>query len=139
MKFSEQEIIKAVRCVLESNQSIKASAKAIGMSHGTLEEYVNKVREHGYSCLIRTGSNRHHTGDFKIYVVEYARKNALSNRATAAKFNLAKSVVAGWERIYLEEGPKALFEERRGRKSMGKKQRGRPLKIDKQVEEDFDC
>ena len=43
-----------------------------------------------------------------------------------------------WERIYLEEGAEGLMKERRGRNvtTEGKK-RGRPPKLDKQVEEDL--
>jgi len=40
-----------------------------------------------------------------------------------------------WERIYLEGGASALYEERRGRSLGGKK--GRPPKLDKQIEEDL--
>ena len=43
-----------------------------------------------------------------------------------------------WERIYLEEGAEGLMKERRGQSNptSGKK-RGRPPKLDKQVEEDL--
>jgi transposase len=36
--------------------------------------------------------------------------------------------VGKWERIYYEEGPEALLEERRGRKNMGKKNLSKPKK-----------
>jgi len=65
------------------------------------------------------------------------RENHFSICSTAARFNLSKSVVLGWERIFFEEGPEALYEERRGRKSMNNKQRGRPPKLEKHVEEDL--
>ena len=42
------------------------------------------------------------------------------------------TVVAKWERIYLEEGKEGFYIERRGRKSTG-----RPAKIKKKVEEDL--
>ena len=43
-----------------------------------------------------------------------------------------------WERIYLEEGAEGLMKERRGRSvSTEGKKRGRPPKLDKQVEEDL--
>ena len=38
------------------------------------------------------------------------------------------STVIKWERIYYEEGPEALLEERRGRKNMGKKKSSKPKK-----------
>lgn len=43
-----------------------------------------------------------------------------------------------WERLYLEEGAEGLMKERRGRSvSTEGKKRGRPPKLDKQVEEDL--
>ena len=41
-------------------------------------------------------------------------------------------MAARWERVYLEEGADGLRIERRGRKSTG-----RPVKLDKTVEEDL--
>ena len=38
------------------------------------------------------------------------------------------TTVAKWERIYYEEGPDALLEDRRGRKNMGKKKSSKPKK-----------
>lgn len=61
----------------------------------------------------------------------------LSLRETVIKFNLGHhSVVNKWERIYYEEGPQALYEERRGRnKNMRSKSKRK--KLDKQVEGDL--
>ena len=42
-----------------------------------------------------------------------------------------------WERIYLEEGIEGLAKENRGRPTVNGKKRGRPPKLDKQVEEDL--
>lgn len=41
-------------------------------------------------------------------------------------------IIQRWERIYLEEGSEGLAIERRGRKSTG-----RPMKLQKEVEEDL--
>ena len=48
------------------------------------------------------------------------------------KFNLGNpSIVGKWERIYYEEGPQALYEERRGRrKNMISKQPIKKKKLD---------
>ena len=42
-----------------------------------------------------------------------------------------------WERKYLEEGIEGLAKENRGRPTVNDKKRGRPPKLDKQVEEDL--
>ena len=62
-------------------------------------------------------------GNFKQNVVEYMHANHLSATETVNYFRLAgASVVLRWERMYYEEGPQALFEQRRGRpRKMGSK------------------
>jgi transposase len=75
MKFTEKEIIDAVKRVLEDGISIRGSAKSIGMSKATLQVYVYRAKEHGYSSLIRSHTNKHYDGEFKVHVVEYMRKN----------------------------------------------------------------
>ncbi len=77
--------------------------------------------------------NKLYTGEFKQKVVETMHKEKLSCREAAKEFGIGNhSVVSGWERIYLEEGPEGLHVERRGRKSTG-----RPRKMPKEVEEDL--
>ena len=66
------------------------------------------------------------------------RKNDLGLRETERKYNIEHSVIAKWERIYLEEGAEGLMKERRGRGCYGSGTRkGRPPEIDKKVEEDL--
>ena len=47
------------------------------------------------------------------------------------------SFLLKWERKYLEEGIEGLSKENRGRPTVNGKKRGRPPKLDKQVEEDL--
>ena len=77
--------------------------------------------------------NKRYTAEFKIKVVETMQKEGLSYRETARQFEISNHhIVAGWERIYLEEGAEGLQIERRGRKATG-----RPPKLNKEVEEDL--
>lgn len=77
--------------------------------------------------------NKRYTPEFKIKVVETMHNERLSYKETARQFDISyDTVVAGWERIYLEEGKEGLYVERRGRKSTG-----RPPKLNKEVEEDL--
>ena len=78
---------------------------------------------------------KNYTGEFKQKVVEDMRGNHLSQRETARRYEVSKSMVERWERIYLEEGPSGLYIERRGRAiGPGK---GRPPKLTQQVEKDL--
>ena len=77
--------------------------------------------------------NQKYTGEFKQHVVETMRREKLSFVETARQFGIGNhSRVSHWERIYLEEGPKGLYIERRGRGS-----KGRPVSLPKQTEEDL--
>ena len=75
------------------------------------------------------------------------RENHMSYSETVRKYWGTKSkaessnyrnCVTRWERIYLEEGAEGLMKERRGKacKESGTR-KGRPPKLDKQVEEDL--
>lgn len=78
---------------------------------------------------------REYSGEFKQQVVEDMRNNGLSYKETQRKYNLPNRRMQSWERIYLEEGAEGLYIERRGRaKGSGK---GRPPKLDKQIEKDL--
>lgn len=83
-------------------------------------------------------SNARYTGDFKCQVVEDIQKDKLSHRQASEKYEVPRSVISRWERIYLEEGTQGLYIERRGRASVASgTQKGRPAKLPKQVEEDL--
>ncbi len=81
---------------------------------------------------------RKYTAEYKISVILDMRENHLGMRETERKYNVNHHVIAKWERIYLEEGAEGLMKERRGKSVSGEeKKRGRPPKLEKQVEEDL--
>ena len=95
----------------------------------------------------KTGrKNKVYSAEFKINVIMDMREHKLGYREIARKYwNVTRAkepnyinIVKRWERIYLEEGAEGLMKERRGRgvTTEGKK-RGRPPKLEKQVEEDL--
>ena len=86
-----------------------------------------------------------YSAEFKIGVIMDMREHRLGYCETAKKYELINKSDGGaintlkrWERIYLEEGAEGLMKERRGKacKESGT-QKGRPPKLDKQVEEDL--
>ena len=88
---------------------------------------------------------RKYSSEFKLSVIMDLREHHLSFRETARKYNLvvqseasAANMIQRWERIFLEEGAEGLMRERRGRacKASGTR-KGRPVKLDKKVEEDL--
>ena len=94
----------------------------------------------------RARKNKRYTAEFKINVIMDMREHHLGYRETARKYwNVPRgkdlnymNTVKRWERIYIEEGVEGLMHEKRGRAcaSNGTK-KGRPPKLEKNVEEDL--
>ena len=88
--------------------------------------------------------HKKYSPEFKLSVILYMRNNHLSYHETIRKYwgndvyeqNYIKQVQR-WERKYLEEGIEGLEKENRGHPTVNGKKRGRPPKLDKQVEEDL--
>lgn len=76
--------------------------------------------------------NKRYTAEFKQMVVETMQREKMSHNEAERQYDLPHNRAAAWERIYLTEGPEGFQIERRGRGS-----KGRPPKLDKQVEEDL--
>lgn len=138
-KISNEIRLEAVQRVVEDGMSISASARLAGVHKSMLQEWVMQYREHGAEGVIKQDrKQKKYTGEFKIEVVEYAHTNHLSAGAASAHFGLStKSLFLKWERIYYEEGPQALLEERRGRASKMGKNVGRKKKLPDQTKEDL--
>ena len=76
--------------------------------------------------------------EFKLSVILDMRNNNLGYNETMCKYNInSHTVIPNWERKYLEEGIEGLAKDNRGRPTVNGKKRGRPPKLDKQVEEDL--
>ena len=82
--------------------------------------------------------------EFKLSVILDMRESHLSYKETVRRYELgkidsggARQMLQRWERKYLEEGIEGLAKDNRGRPTVNGKKRGRPPKLDKQVEEDL--
>ena len=134
-KYSSEFKIKVVEYCLEQNHGYRDASNHFGVNHELLRGWIKKYEIYGPEGLLKHKVSSY-SGDFKVYVVEYMHNNHLSLAETAFKFKLGHhSVIGKWERIYYEEGPQALYKERRGRsKNMSSKQK---KKLSKEVEEDL--
>ncbi len=83
-------------------------------------------------------SFRNHSSNLKISAILDMRENHLGIRETGRKYGANHSLIQSWERVYIEEGAEGLMKERRGVacKESGTR-KGRPPKLNKQVEEDI--
>lgn len=89
------------------------------------------------------GKNKVYSAEFKINVIETFLNEKLGYREAARLLlpDLLESTAYGnilrWERIYLEEGKEGFYHERRGRSRGSTSSKGRPMKLDKHIEEDL--
>lgn len=112
--------LEIVKKYLSGKYSYNDLGKEYKIDHRQILDWVKRFEIHGTEGLTRNVKTSY-TGDFKISVVEYMHANHLSYRETANCFNVNHAAVIKWERIYYEEGPDALYEERRGRPRMSSK------------------
>lgn len=133
-KYSTDLRLEIARFVSDGVLTVADAAAKYGMRKSNVQKWIALYEAHGIAGIAR--ERRRYTGEFKQMVIEDMRKNHLSFQETAAKYNIGTStVVSRWERIYLEEGVAALYEERRGRNTGSSKDR--LLKLPKTVEQDL--
>ena len=134
-KYSKEFKLEVIKYYLNHDYGYMKVAKYFKINHEQLRKWVKKYQEHGIEGLSK--NNIIYDGNFKQYVVEYMHDNHLSLAETCIQFNLGNHRVVGrWERIYYEEGPQALYKERRGR-SKNMSSISRKKKLSKEVEEDL--
>ena len=136
-KYSAEFKLEVVKYYLEKNCGYVNTANHFGnISDVAVLKWVRKYKEHGENGFYKNKKSSY-SGEFKQNVVEYMHINHLSANETAIHFNLGSvDQATKWERIYYEEGPQALYEERRGRKkNMSSKPRKK--KLSKEIEEDL--
>lgn len=128
-KYSDEFKLMVVQYHNKQKLGIESTAKYFNiLSVQTVRKWVKRYQEHGAKGLLKNCKSSY-SGSFKQNVVEYMHENHLSLQETAFHFNLGHhDIVNRWERIYYEEGPQALYEERCGRrKNMSSKPREKKL------------
>ena len=135
-KYSNELKLEIVKYCIEEFHSKYDAAKKFNIPSSTpIDSWIRKYKEHGVEGIIKQKKSSY-SGEFKQNVVEYMHNNHLSATETTIHFRIGSvNRVLKWERIYYEEGPQALYKERRGRKNMSSNSKKK--KIDKEVKEDL--
>jgi len=134
-KHSYEERLAAVNLVLQEGLSFCEASRISGIARTPIQQWVLLYKQFGpEGLLLKHGT---YDGAFKVSVVEYMHETHLSLTQTAARFGIPQVCTVGkWERIYYEEGPQGLLQDRRGRKS--KMSSDKPKKkLNQQTEEDL--
>ena len=126
--YSPELKYEIVQKYLNGDDSLKSLANEYHVNKADIQKWRDSYLCNGFKGLACT--NGTYSGDFKIAAVEYMKTTGSSLRQTMAHFDIKSlATLKLWERIYYEEGPNALFEERRGgssklknKKTINKKQ-----------------
>lgn len=120
-KYNSDFKLEVAKYVIDKNHSYGEAARKFSIDKNSVKKWSRKYEEHGVKAIVKNKIK--YDGNFKLNVVNYMHSNHLSLNQTTIHFNLGHhSVISKWERIYYEEGPQALFKERRGRsKNMSSK------------------
>ena len=135
-KYSSELKLQIVKYCVEEYHSSYDAAKKFNLPDPTpIKRWIRRYQEHGVEGLIKQQESSY-SGFFKENVIKYMHNNHLSATEVAIHFRIEVTAVLKWERIYYEEGPQTLYEERRGRrKNMNSKPEKK--KLSKEVENDL--
>lgn len=135
-KYSYEQRLETVKLVIDKHMSCEAAARQLGTGKEHVRRWVKRYEQFGAEgLLLKHGT---YTGEFKQHVVEYMHENHLSISETAILFGVPTDVTVGkWERLYYEEGPQALYEDKRGRKKNMSSNKPKRVKLNKETEEDL--
>ena len=102
-----------VQKYLDGKGSFRSLADEYHVDKSDVQKWRDSYLCNGFKGLACT--NGTYSGEFKVAAVEYMETTGSSLRQTMARFDI-KSIASliAWKKIYYEEGPEALFEERRG-------------------------
>jgi transposase len=137
-KYTTELKLQIVKEYLKGRESFKTLTEKYCVCKGDIQKWTAAYQEHGIEGLCTTHGT--YSGQFKIDVVEYMHNTSSSARQTAAHFNIPSyTSVCKWERIYLDEGKEALFQERRGlaNRMSGSKKGRNPKLINQKEQEDL--
>lgn len=133
MKFSYEERLEAVLNIKDKHMSIKAAATKLGCNYEHLRRWLKRYEQFGIAGLIL--ESRTYSGEFKQHVVEYMHENHLSAFKTAVLFGLPSDGPLGkWNKLYIEEGPQALYKNARGQLNPMPSDKPKKEKVNKKSE-----
>ena len=135
-KYSDEFKVEVVKYYEKNHIGCELLAKHFNVPNESIvRRWIKRYEMYGIDGLVY--KNNKYDGNFKISVVEYMHENHLSLNETCVKFRINSVCnLSKWERIYYEEGPQALYENKRGRpRKMNFKPRKK--KLSKEVEEDL--
>lgn len=130
-KYSKELKLKIVEEYINSNIGYRILSKKYNIEASILKNWVSLYKENGIDGLEKPKKTSY-SCDFKLEVLEYMYKNALSARQTASHFNIrSHASILKWNEMYKNGGIEALSSMKKGRPSMkNKSSKEKDIKLD---------
>jgi len=127
--------LKVVKDYLKGTLGYKLLAKKYGMpSESPVKTWVRFYKEGGEEALLRKRSKKVYPVQFKLDVLNFKIQTGASYADTASAFKMNNpSMIANWQKRFLEEGTEGLLEKPKGRPSMSKKHQPKQKAQDKEL------
>ncbi len=110
-KYPFEFKLKVVREYLEGQtDGYNSIAKKHAVKNRTqVRDWIKNYEEYGEEGLKRKSTKTFYTGEFKLRVLQYRQYNNCSYREAADHFGISNpSMIANWQRKYLDEGFEGL-------------------------------
>ena len=109
-KYTDQAKLAAVRDYCSGEAGLKAVAQRHGVNVSSLRQWIAGYRAHGEEGVrTKKRAPTNFSAKFKLSVLKRMHEEGLSQRQTAALFNIRRfNVIGEWEDKFNQGGPKAL-------------------------------
>ncbi|MCH4828168.1 helix-turn-helix domain-containing protein, partial [Planococcus halocryophilus] len=132
-KYSEEFKLQLVKEYVDGTLGYKLLARKYGLPSTTpIKRWVRAYQAFGQEGLQKKQTNQVYSVQFKVDVLHFMKQTGASYQDTAIEFEMNEpSIVARWNREFLAKGVKGLEERTKGRPSMSKKPKQKPIKPEK--------
>jgi len=132
-KYSEEFKLQLVKEYVDGTLGYRRLARKYGLPSSTpIKRWVRAYQAFGQEGLQKKQTNQVYSVQFKVDVLHFMKQTGASYQDTAIEFEMNEpSIVARWNREFLAKGVKGLEERTKGRPSMSKKPKQKPIKPEK--------
>ena len=130
VKYSEESKLTVVRDYLTGTLGFTLITRKYGISDKSIvRRWVRAYKVYGRKGLSIKKKKATYSVPFKVDVLHFMKQTGASYQETAIQFGLNNpSLIAVWNRIFLQEGIEGLREKAKGCPSMSKKTKLTPVK-----------
>lgn len=133
-KYSEEFKLKVVREYLNGPLGYELLAKKYNIPSITpIRRWVNAYKSFGMKGLQKKRSKKMYSVQFKLDVLHFMKETGASLQDTAIEFKMNNpSLIANWKKTFLTEGIEGLKTKPKGRPSMSKNRKPKPVNQEKE-------